>query len=110
MALIWNADVQIGSEVLIMSPVRDVCLSSNDVDEMISGFERKYRVSSVEFFRNQEIRQRLPEDDVFRWEALIDHRLALRESYQEVHSGYLAHLSPSKEMRSDVETQELLAA
>ncbi len=93
-----------------MSPVRDVCLSSNDVDEMISGFERKYGVSSVEFFRNQEIRQRLPEDDVFRWEALIDHRLALRESYQEVHSGYLAHLSPSKEIRSDVETQELLAA
>jgi len=92
-------------------PIRDVCLSSNDVDEMISEFERKYGVSSVEFFRNAKIRQRLPEDDVFRWEALIDHRLALRESYQELHSGYLAHLShTSREARSDVDTQELLAA
>jgi hypothetical protein len=94
-----------------MSPVRDVCLSSSDVDVMISEFERKYGVSSVEFFRNPEIRQDLPEDDVFRWEALIDHRLALRDSYQKVHSGYLANLSrSSEEARSDVETQELLAA
>jgi hypothetical protein len=92
-------------------PVRDVCLSSNDVDEMILRFEHKYGVSSVEFFRNPEIRQQLPEDDVFRWEALIDHRLALRDSYQQVHSGYLAKLShSSEEARSDVETQELLAA
>jgi len=94
-----------------MSPVRDVCLSSNDVDVMISEFERKHGVSSIEFFRNPEIRQGLPEDDVFRWEALIDHRLALRDSYQQVHSGYLAKLSrSSEEARSDVETQELLAA
>jgi hypothetical protein len=78
---------------------------------MILAFERKYELSSPEFFGNQEIKQRLPEDDVFRWEALIYHRSALKETYQEVHSGYLAHLGqPTGEVRPDKETQELLAA
>jgi hypothetical protein len=94
-----------------MSPIREVCLSLNDVEEMILGFERRYGVSSAEFFRDDELRRQLPEDDVFRWEALIDHRFALKESYQELHSAYLTHLGQSGEARTDKETQkELLAA
>jgi hypothetical protein len=95
-----------------MSPIREVSLSLNDVEEMILGFERKYGLSSPDFFGSQEAKQRLPEDDVFRWEALIYHRSALKETNQEVHSAYLTHLSQSPgEVRPDKENQkELLAA
>lgn len=95
-----------------MSPARDVCLTLNDVEEMVTALERQYGMSSAEFFRNEEARRTLPEDDVFRWEALIDHRLALRDSYQAVRSEYLARLtqSPEPEVRSETDTQELLAA
>ena len=48
-----------------MSPARDVCLTLKDVEEMILGFERQYGISSAEFFRNEEVRRTLPEDDVF---------------------------------------------
>ena len=92
-------------------PIREVCLSLNDVEEMILGFERKYGLSSPDFFGNPDVKQQLPEDDVFRWEALIYHRSALKETYQEVQSGYLTHLGQSpEEARADKETQELLAA
>lgn len=94
-----------------MSPIREVFLSLNDVEEMITGFERKYRLSSAEFFRDEEVRQQLPEDDVFHWNALIYHRLALKETYQEVHSKYLNQLDQSSEVRPDKEQkEELLAA
>ncbi len=92
-------------------PIREVCLSSNDVEEMIAGFERKYRLSSPDFFGSEEAKQRIPEDDAFRWEALIYHRFALKEQYQEVHSGYLAHLGHTTgEVRADKDNQERLAA
>jgi hypothetical protein len=83
----------------------------NDVEEMILGFERKYGLSSPDFFLDQEAKQRIPEDDVFHWEALIYHRAALRETSLEVHSAYLARLGQSPgEVRPDKENQELLAA
>jgi hypothetical protein len=92
-------------------PINKVCLSSNDVEEMIDGFERKYGMSSPEFFGSEEAKQRVPEDDAFRWEALIYHRFALKEEYQEVRSEYLAHLGrPTGVVRADRENQELLAA
>ena len=95
-----------------MTPVRDVCLTLNDVEEMILAFERQYGMSSAEFFRDEGARRALPEDDVFRWEALIDHRLALRDSYQIVRAEYLTRLTHSSETaaRSEMENQELLAA
>lgn len=95
-----------------MSPIREHCLSLNDVEEMILGFEHKYRLSSPDFFGNPELKRGLPEDDVFEWEALIYHRFALRETSQEVQSIYLTRLGQSPgEVRTDKETQqELLAA
>jgi len=93
-----------------MSPIHEVSLSLNDVEELIRALEDKYKLSSAEFFRSQEFREGMPEDDVFRWEALVDHRLALREAYEQVRSGYLTRLSQTGEMGTNVETQELLAA
>jgi len=95
-----------------MSPIREVCLSLNDVEDMILSFERKYGVSSADFFRDDEIRGQIPEDDIFRWDALIYHRLALRDSNQEVRSGYLAQLGhPSGAVLPDRENaEEALAA
>lgn len=94
-----------------MSPIREVCLTLNDVEEMILGFERKYGFSSADFFGSQELKQKLPEDDVFRWEALVYHRVALRETYQEIRRDYFVHLTKSPgEVRPERENQELLAA
>ena len=92
-------------------PIREVQLSLNDVEEMILGFERKYGLSSPDFFGSPDVKAALPEDDVFRWEALIYHRSALKETYQEVQGGYLSNLGrSSEEERADRENQELLAA
>jgi hypothetical protein len=93
-----------------MSPIREVCLSLNDVEQMISGLEDKYTLSSADFFRDEKSRLRIPEDDVFHWQALVDHRRALKESYQEVRTGYLARLSHGGEVATGVEAQEQLAA
>jgi len=92
-------------------PINEVFLSLNDVEDMIAAFELKYGVSSAEFFRNQEVHQGIPEDDAFQWESLIDHRLALREAYQQVRSAYLSRLShDSGPVSTGVETLEQLAA
>jgi hypothetical protein len=93
-----------------MSPIREVYLSLNDVEQMILGLEGKYTLSSADFFRDEKSRERVPEDDAFRWQALVDHRRALKESYQEVHTGYLATLSHGGEIATGVEAQEQLAA
>jgi hypothetical protein len=97
-----------------MSPIREVCLSLNDVEEMISAFEHKYGVLSPDFFNNTKIKQELPEDDVFEWEALIYHRAALRATSEQVQSVYLSrlgHTSPEQRSHAEKESQqEALAA
>jgi hypothetical protein len=95
-----------------MSPTREIALSLNDVEEMILGFERKYGISSADFFGDSEGKKHVPEDDIFQWDMLIYHRLALRESSQEIRSVYLTHLgrSAEKEVRSEKENQCALAA
>jgi hypothetical protein len=95
-----------------MSPTREIALSSNDVDEMIQGFERKYDLSSADFFGDPEIKLQLPEDDVMQWEMLIYHRLALRDSSQEVRRVYLTQLGQSKDegVRTEKENQYAYAA
>jgi hypothetical protein len=94
-----------------MSSIREVFLSLNDVEAMILDFEQKYGMSSADFFRDVELRKSLPEDDVFRWEAFIDHRSALRETHEEVHREYLTNVRQSSdERRLHLNTQELLAA
>jgi hypothetical protein len=95
-----------------MSPIREVYLSLNDVETMIVALEAKYCASSPEFFSSDEIKQRVPEDDIFHWEALIYQRAALREASQVVQSGYLSNLGQaSNDVRIEKESQqELLAA
>jgi hypothetical protein len=95
-----------------MSPTREIALSLNDVEDMILGFERKYGVSSADFFGDPEVKKLVPEDDIFQWDMLIYHRLALKESSQEIRSAYLTNLGQSseKEVRSEKENQYALAA
>lgn len=96
-----------------MSPIREVALSLVDVEEMILGFERKYNLSSADVFgdKSGEVRQQISEDDIFHWDMLIYHRLALRESSQEIRSAYLTHLGRSAgDVRTEKENQEALAA
>ena len=40
-------------------------LSVIEIENELRALENKYRVSTAEFLRNQELRMRLPEDDVF---------------------------------------------
>jgi hypothetical protein len=96
----------------MMSPTREIALSLNDVEEMILGFERKYSLSSADFFSDPEVKQQVAEDDIFQWDMLIYHRLALKESSQEIRSTYLAQLgrSTGEDVRSEKENQYALAA
>jgi hypothetical protein len=95
-----------------MSPSQEIALTSNDVDEMIHRFESKYGFSSADFFSDPEVKQQLPEDDIFQWEMLIHHRLALREQSLEIRSAYIQQVGRSTEevARSEKENQYALAA
>jgi hypothetical protein len=72
-----------------MSPIQEEFLSLIEVDDQISGFERKYGVSSNEFLRDSDLRSRIPEDDVFQWDAFIAHRVEIRRVDDETRRGYL---------------------
>ena len=76
---------------------QEIILSINDVEEVIAGFEKKYKVSSSDFLLDQKLREALPEDDVFEWEAFIDHRNELLEMNQEMHREYLQQVIPSSD-------------
>lgn len=74
---------------------KEIILSISDVEEMIAAFENKYKMSSSQFLIEQKVREALPEDDVFEWEALIDHRNELFELNLELHRDYLQQLVPT---------------
>jgi hypothetical protein len=76
---------------------KEIYLSISDVEEALSAFEKKYKISSNVFMSDPGTRAALPEDDVFEWTAYIDHRNALQEVYQELHREYLDKLSVSDE-------------
>jgi hypothetical protein len=76
---------------------KEIYLSISDVEEALSAFEKKYKISSSAFMSDPEKRAALPEDDVFEWTAFIDHRNELQEVYQELHREYLGKLRVSEE-------------
>lgn len=73
---------------------KEIVLSISDVEEALSAFEKKYKMSSSEFMNDLRVRESLPEDDVFEWMAFVDHRNELQEKYQDLHREYLHTLSP----------------
>ncbi len=77
---------------------REVFLTLADVENSIRTYEEKYGVSSAQFLRDQDPRAAMPEDDIFKWEAFLDHRRALREFHEELHREYLKQVSrPTEE-------------
>jgi hypothetical protein len=72
---------------------KEIVLSISDLEQAIGSFEKKYGMSSNRFLVDQQAREALPEDDVFEWEAFIDHRNELEEIHQELHREYLSQLS-----------------
>lgn len=96
-----------------MQPSRETILTLMDVENLVRSYEEKYDLTTAEFLRNDEARARIPEDDVFKWEAYIDHRRALRERHDSLHRLYLANLVQDPEKASETltpERQVLLAA
>lgn len=92
---------------------REVFLTLADVENSIRTYERKYGVSSAQFLQDQNLRTAMPEDDIFKWEAFLDHKRALREFHEELHREYLKQLSQPTEERAKGPTpddQVLLAA
>lgn len=67
-------------------------LNLADLDGLISRFEQKYHVSSLEMLKDASVRKRISEDVLLRWEAYVNQRIRLRELYQHTHSEYLSKL------------------
>lgn len=88
----------------------EIILSISDVEEMIAAFEKKYKMSSSQLLLDRKVREALPEDDVFEWEALIDHRSELLEMNQEMHREYLHQLSSTSDDRNRPNSKLALVA
>lgn len=74
-------------------PLSETYLSLVEVEARIRFFEQKYGVSTMEFLRNSVIRARVSEDDIFEWEAYLDHRRELRNIDEELRREYIKALS-----------------
>jgi hypothetical protein len=69
--------------------MRITYLNLTDLDRLIHEYEEKYGVSSVSMLKDAEVRSKISEDELLKWEAYITQRLALREYHQQIHRGYL---------------------
>jgi hypothetical protein len=81
---------------------KEIYLSISDVEETLSAFEKKYKVSSIAFMSDPGVRESLPEDEVSEWTAFIDHKNELQELDQELHREYLQNLIPPSDQDSNV--------
>ena len=72
-----------------MSPVREVCLSLTEVDNLIRSLEQKHGTLTADFLLDADLRSRLPEDDVFQWEAFFAHKRELERNEETLRTGYL---------------------
>lgn len=93
--------------------LREIFLTLAEVDSMIRVFEARFKISSAELLCNEEAQATIPEDDLFKWEAYLDHRRELLRVHEQVHRNYLAALSQPQEGAAKTETPEdllLLAA
>jgi hypothetical protein len=94
-----------------MSPIREEYLTLAEVESLICKLEEKHALSTAEFLRNPDARMRLPEDDVFEWDAYIDHRAELRRIDEELRRAFLERVTqvPASETATD-DKQLALAA
>lgn len=89
---------------------KEIILTLGDVEETLNAFEKEYRVSSVEFLSNAKLRESMSEDDVFEWEAFINHKRALQEIQAELHREYLHQLGETTTDQPARNTKLALAA
>ncbi len=89
-----------------MRASREVFLTLRDVEKLIRDLEEEYGFSTAQFLRNAELRKNVPEDDIFKWEAFIDHRRELRKIHEDLHRQYLAKLPLSSVDREKTPTTE----
>jgi len=80
-----------------MSPIREVCLSLTEVDDLIRSLEQKHGILSSDLLLDADLRGRLPEDDVFEWEACLAHKRELERNEQVLHTGYLNNVRQASE-------------
>lgn len=95
-----------------MLPIHEESLTLVEVETLIRKLEEKHGLSTAVFLRDLDAREQLPEDDVFEWDAYIDHRSELRRIDDEVRNGFLGRVSqaPTADETSTDEKQALLAA
>jgi len=77
-------------------------LNLTDLDNRIRGFEQQYAVSSVDMLKEKSVRDRIPEDDILRWEAYIYQRVQLRDMYDQLRGDYLSRLPQSDSASDDI--------
>jgi hypothetical protein len=75
----------------------------------LSAFEAQYGFTSADFLRHPELRESVPEDDSFMWQAYIDHYGELRRINEEIHRDYLARLSRNDSIEDGDRSYDLAA-
>lgn len=86
-------------------------LDLTDLDNIIKGLEKRWRVESVDMLRDESVRARIPELVLLRWETFIRQRIMLRDHDQQVRAKYLSNLpkSVSENRVTSKEMSELAA-
>lgn len=93
-----------------MSASRVVVLRLIDVEESISRLEHKYGTKSSNFLLDEDNRARVSEDDLFEWEALLDHRDQLKQVQEDLHREYLSRRAGSAQKIDNPDVEVCLAA
>ncbi len=95
-----------------MSPIREVCLSLTELDGLIQALEEKHGVLTADFLLDADLRSRLPEDDVFQWEAFLAHKRELERNQETLRTAYLSNVTqaPSENASTKAEQNLALAA
>jgi hypothetical protein len=75
--------------------LKEICLTLPEVETFIRSLEEKYELSTVEFLRDPASKEKVSEDDIFEWEAYVDHRRELRLIEEDVRRKYIQCLSQS---------------
>lgn len=96
-----------------MYTIREEFLSLAEVNDLIRKLEEKHRTSTADFLLDAGLRERVPEDDVFLWEALLSHNRELTLIENELRTAYLEKVTRRPEdavTSAPTEKQLLLAA
>lgn len=92
-----------------MSPIREVCLSLGEVDNLIRAIEEKYGVLTADFLLDADLRSRLPEDDVFQWEAFLAHKRELERNQETLRTAYLNNVTQARPEDASTKANQNLA-